>query len=193
MVQRRRAPTQKQEQNKTKKKGREKERKKKPLTSTHLLRAKSNPHPCTKSFYKKKLECLIRAAGSMDNTQKGTLYIYSFVIIKQHNPRYKTYLNHMPHTTPSFPRKDWGHNFYKSERTQELIKRELSCPKKSGICLECCCTCYGHCACKSKIIYRELCNKHIILPCYLRNLHPIMIINLVLFVSQISKFFKQAF
>lgn len=23
-----------------------------PLTSTHLLRAKSKPHPCTKSFYK---------------------------------------------------------------------------------------------------------------------------------------------
>lgn len=115
------------------KKKRERKRKKeKPLTSTHLLRAKSNPHPCTKSFYKKKLECLIRAAGSMDNTQKGTLYIYSFVIIKQHNPRYKTYLNHMPHTTPSFPRKDWGHNFYKSERTQELIKRELSCPKNKG-------------------------------------------------------------
>jgi hypothetical protein len=112
--------------NKKKNKIRKKE---KPLTSTHLLRAKSNPHPCTKSFYKQKLEHWIKVAGSLDNNQKGKLYIYSCAIIYQHNARYQTYLNHMPHTTPSFLRKDGGHNFYKSERTKELIKTELSHPK----------------------------------------------------------------
>jgi hypothetical protein len=36
----------------------------------------------------------------------------------------------MPHTLPSFTRKDWGHNFHKPERIQEIIYMELNKIKK---------------------------------------------------------------
>ena len=36
----------------------------------------------------------------------------------------------MPHTLPSFARKDWGHNFHKPEGIQETIYMELNKIKK---------------------------------------------------------------
>lgn len=80
------------------------------LTSTHRWRAKSSPHPCTKSFCK-----FFRFSFQKFIGQGEEKVIWGLPCFKKITLTLRKWnLYHMPNTAPCFSRKYRSHDFYKT-------------------------------------------------------------------------------